>query len=132
MSILDYPVTDDIARNALQRMVSMHVVELMQANDADGKLIAPADYQDSLAGAVAWVRFTLQKYTFRDAGAGSKPKDTFVADITSVRVIIPPSQPIPSSSPSTESPVRSPKKRRVVYKTDPLTPTRRAKGKGRS
>ena len=129
MSVVDYPATSADAQRALETMVTSHVVQLMQANDVDGNLIAPADYQESLAGAVAWVRFTLQKFTFRE-GAGSK--DTYVADVTSVRVIIPPSDPIPLPSTSTASPVRSPKKRRVIYKTDPLTPTRRAKGKGRS
>jgi hypothetical protein len=66
MNIKDYPVTSDDARIALAQMEKTHTVQLMQANDIDGKLIMPADYLDKLPGAYAWVRFTLEKYTFRN------------------------------------------------------------------
>ena len=89
--------------------------------------IMPADYIDKLRGACAWVRFTLERFTFR--GDGNCPRDTFVTDIESIYVI---TKPDPTSLPDT--PQGSPKKRRTVYKTDPLAAHRASnrKGKGKA
>jgi hypothetical protein len=94
----------------------------MQANDIDGKLIMPADYVDKLRGTCAWVRFTLQKYAFR--GEDNRSKDTFVGDIESIRVVV-------KADPTSliETPQGSPKKRKVVYRTDPFAAHRKGKGK---
>ena len=122
MAIEDYPTTTDDARNALQGMTNTHAVNLMQARDIDGKLIMPADYANALRGACAWVRFTLEKFTFR---SDNRVKDTYVADVVSVNVIIKPDIAI-------ETPQPSPKKRKVVRNRDPLAAHRASKkGKGK-
>ena len=130
MNIKDYPVTSDDAHIALAQMETTHTVQLMQANDIDGKLIMPADYIDKLAGACAWVRFTLEKYTFRNDD--NRAKDTFVADIESIRLVVK-----ADPTPLVDTPQGSPKKRktRKVYKTgtDPFAAHRAGKkGKGKA
>jgi hypothetical protein len=123
MDIKDYPTTTEDARAALQTMQSTHAVQLMQAHDIDGKLIMPADYVDKLRGACAWVRFTLEKFTFKLED--NRSRDTFVADIESIRVV-------KKSDIASETPQPSPsKKRKVIYKMDPLTASGASKGKGK-
>ena len=66
----------------------MHIIQLMQARDMEGKLIMPADYGATLRGACAWVRFTLDKFSF--CIDNNWMRDTFVTDIVSVDVITKP------------------------------------------
>ena len=99
MAIKDYPTTTDDASVALHDLQSMHTVQLMQARDMDGKLIMPADYTESLRGTCAWVRFTLEKFTFRVDNAG-RMRDTFVADVVSLNVITKPEVVLDTPQPS--------------------------------
>jgi hypothetical protein len=123
MAIEDYPTTTDDARYALHDLITTHTVNLMQARDVDGNLIMPADYATALRGACVWVRFTLEKFSFREQ---NRNRDTYVADIVSVNVITKPEVVI-------ETPQPSPKKPRVVKYRDPLAAHRALKkGKGRA
>jgi hypothetical protein len=79
---------------------------------------------DTLPGACAWVWFTLEKFSFREDG--NRQRDTFIANIDSIRAITKPDVNV-----VTDSPFSSPKKRKVIYKTDPLSPSK-GKGKGRA
>ena len=77
-------------------MQSTHAAQPLPAFDMRGDLIPPADYDCALRGAVAHVRFTYSKYSWR---AGDNHKDTFVADVEMIRVITPP-RPRPRASPT--------------------------------
>jgi hypothetical protein len=119
-----YPTTTDDARYALRDLASTHTVNLMQARDMEGNLIMPADYATALRGACAWVRFTLEKFTFR--AEQNRTRDTYVADIVTVNVITKPEVGI-------ETPQPSPKKQRIIKYSDPLAAHRAMKkGKGRA
>jgi hypothetical protein len=124
MPIIDYPTTTEDALEALYHLQSTHTVQLMQARDMDGKLIMPADYGAALRGACAWVRFTLEKFSFRVDN--NRMRDTFVADIVTVNVITKPEIVV-------DTPQPSPKKRKVMPNRDPLAAHRASKkGKGRA
>jgi hypothetical protein len=91
-------------------MLTTHHVNYIEAYDMHGRLIHPNDYRKHLQGAVVQMHFTLTHWSIGAKSTGSAC-DTFVADIFSVRVLIPP---------QAYGPV-TPRKRRF-YKTDPITP----------
>ena len=85
--LADWPVTSEAAKNALQEMKSSHACQPLPAFDMHGNLIPPSDYEQALRGAVAHVRFSLCKYSWR---TGDSYRDPVVADIEMLRVITPP------------------------------------------
>jgi hypothetical protein len=87
-------------------------------------IIMPADYGATLRGTCAWVRFTLEKFSFRVDN--NWMRDTFIADIVTVNVITKPKIVVNTPQPS-------PKKRKVMPNRDPLAAHRvLKKGKGRA
>lgn len=82
-------------------MQSTHAAQPLPAFDVRGDPISPADYDLALRGAVAHVRFTYSKFSWR---AGDNHKDTFVADIDMIRVITPP-RPRPRAFPGRKRPL---------------------------
>jgi hypothetical protein len=98
----------------------------MQASDVNGKLIMPAEYMETLPTACSWVRFTLEKFQFCDKG-NRQQRDTFIAEIDSIRAITRPK----AVTAETMTPHSSPKKQRIIYRTDPLSPSK-GKGKGKA
>ena len=118
MHILDYPTNSDAAQRVLKERNSAHIIQLMQASDMNGDLIMPDKIMDHLQGAVVWMRFTVEMFTF----CKTSVKATYITDIYSVKVVAPPGA-------STDIPQLSPKKVRAIYRKDPLT--RRNKGKGK-
>ncbi|OCH86571.1 hypothetical protein OBBRIDRAFT_806695 [Obba rivulosa] len=102
-----WPVSSREARLALQDIRDTHRPRPLPAYDMHGALIPPTDYTKMLRGALAIVRFNVVAYTF---GKPPKHRQTFCADVTYVRVLVPPTAP--------SLPV-SPRKRRV-HARDPF------------
>ncbi|KAF7354762.1 hypothetical protein MSAN_01390400 [Mycena sanguinolenta] len=84
----DWPVNPNspAALAAHKEMVAKnsHHVHRLPAYDVDGKLIAPADCAQLLAGAVVRATISIKHWSIR-----SKTCDTYAADIERFRVIIP-------------------------------------------
>ena len=91
-----WPVSSTAARTALNALKDTHRTRPLQAYDMHGALIAPYDYMKRLRGAVCVVRFSLAAYLF---GQVPKHRHTFVADVTYMRVLVPPTAPSVPSSP---------------------------------
>ncbi|KAK7025639.1 hypothetical protein R3P38DRAFT_2778450 [Favolaschia claudopus] len=102
----DWPVKNAAVKEALEGMENSHVVIPIRAYDVDGDLISPAHYMSKLSGAVVRATLTLSHWKI-----GRDKRDTYTADIESLRVLVPAS--VAGSS--------SPRKRRVapIAKKDP-------------
>ncbi|KAK7016115.1 hypothetical protein R3P38DRAFT_3321543 [Favolaschia claudopus] len=102
----DWPVKNAAVKEALEGMENSHQVIPIRAYDVDGDLISPAHYMSKLSGAVVRATLTLSHWKI-----GRDKRDTYTADIESLRVLVPAS--VAGSS--------SPRKRRVapIAKKDP-------------
>ncbi|KAM6495527.1 hypothetical protein JOM56_008233 [Amanita muscaria] len=110
--IENWPVQTHAALEALPGLCAMHKVVAVPAY---GHLIHPSFYHSRLVGAVVELGFELTHWSMKAKGE-EEACDTFVADLVTLRVIVPP------------KPVRvTPRKHRVVHKLDPLeAPTSRS------
>ncbi|KAJ3511696.1 hypothetical protein NLJ89_g3949 [Agrocybe chaxingu] len=102
--IKNWPAVHVAARDALRDMVNTHRVNPIPAYDVHGTLLPPSTYRSALEGSVARIHFNLRHWAF-PATSSSKASNTFVADITYMRVLIPP-----------KVNVTSPRKRKVSRK----------------
>lgn len=82
-----WPVTSAVARTAINAIRDTHRPRPLQAYNMHGVLIPPSEYARRLGGAVAIVRFNVTAYAF---GTVPKHRNTFVGDLTYVRVLVPP------------------------------------------
>jgi len=100
--------SDDWAE--FKKLSSTHKVNALPAYDINGDIIVPKNYKKELAGAIARVTFTLSHWFIN-----RKASNTFVADIDSIRVLVPPPQ-------------NSPKKRKLSQR-DPYeeSPTKKSR-----
>ncbi|KAJ6621871.1 hypothetical protein B0H10DRAFT_2432140 [Mycena sp. CBHHK59/15] len=81
----DWPVKSAAAQESLDGMDDTHRVIPITAYDLDGDLIPPSAYVSALMGAVVRATFTMSHWNIaRDK------RDTYAADIESLRVVIPP------------------------------------------
>ncbi|KAJ6543483.1 hypothetical protein B0H10DRAFT_2203267 [Mycena sp. CBHHK59/15] len=112
----DWPAKSDAAQKAHDSMAATHRVNPIAAYDVDGNLIPPTQY-GTLAGATVRACISLVHWNI-----GSDRKDTYVADIVSLRVITP--GPGPSTT-NASSPIR---KRKISAKDSGASPLKRARG----
>jgi hypothetical protein len=105
-SIKNWPTAHPAAKEALKEMVTTHCVKPLEAFDMHGRLINPTSYHHQLEGALVQMRFTVTHLSI----VGKKP-DCFMANIVSMRVLVPP-QKIGPVTP----------RRKRVYRVDPFTP----------
>ncbi|KAK7055632.1 hypothetical protein R3P38DRAFT_2760807 [Favolaschia claudopus] len=118
-ALRDWPVISPEAKEALEEMDNSHRVVPMRAYDVNGDLIAPANYMAKLQGAVVRATLTLSHWNIV-----KEKRNTYAADIDSLRVLVPPSV---SSSGS------SPRKRRAgpIAQKDPgASPSPKKKARG--
>jgi hypothetical protein len=85
----DWPVHSDAADEELNNMKNNYRATPLAAYDIHDRLIEPGSYRQRLQGAVAEIHFNLSHSAF-------KGKDTYTADIHSMRVLKPP---LPSTLP---------------------------------
>jgi len=106
---------------ALEELVETHVVRKISIFDTSGKLIEPGSYEAHLRGATVIMRLTMERFVLH-LGQGSEKgmKDFYVANISSVRVVVPPKR--VAEAPRTKK----------LYSTDPFTPSLTGKGKKRN
>ncbi|OCH83984.1 hypothetical protein OBBRIDRAFT_840050 [Obba rivulosa] len=102
-----WPVDSTAARTALNSIKDTHRTRALQAYDMHGALIPPSEYMKMLRGAVCLVRFNVASYLF---GQVPKHRHTFVADVTYMRVLVPPTAPSVPVSP----------RKRGVHARDPF------------
>ncbi|EMD30832.1 hypothetical protein CERSUDRAFT_100948 [Gelatoporia subvermispora B] len=96
-----WPVESTVTRTARDAIKDTHRTRALQAYDMHGALIPPANYMKMLRGAVCLVRFNVAAYLF---GQVPKHRHTFVADVTYMRVLMPPTAPsVPVSPRKTHS-----------------------------
>ncbi|KAJ7018594.1 hypothetical protein C8F04DRAFT_1404858 [Mycena alexandri] len=109
----DWPVKSPAAREALVAMEDTHRVYALPAYDINGNLIPPSQY-GTLMGAVVRATISLSHWNI-----AREARDSYVADIVSLRVLVP-AAPIASTS--------SPRKRKAVETTDPgASPMKKAR-----
>ncbi|THH01020.1 hypothetical protein EW026_g1589 [Hermanssonia centrifuga] len=108
LTLSNWPVHNDAARDALDEMKGKHYVVPIPAYDMRGDLIHPGYYRCRLEGALVVLRFNLTHWAIKRAGGGT---DVYVADIVSIRVLAPPAP----------NPV-TPRKRGRVPAFDPMSP----------
>ncbi|KAF8208195.1 hypothetical protein K438DRAFT_318053 [Mycena galopus ATCC 62051] len=102
----DWPVKSPAAQESLDRMDATHRVIPISAYDVYGDLILPIQYTSALMGAVVRATFTMTHWNIsRDK------RDSYAADIESLRVLVP--------AQKTASGGSSPRKRKVPATTDP-------------
>ncbi|KAJ6618220.1 hypothetical protein B0H10DRAFT_2217979 [Mycena sp. CBHHK59/15] len=106
----------DAAQKACDSMAATHRINPIAAYDVDSNLIPPTQY-GTLAGATVRACISLVHWNI-----GSDRKDTYVADIVSLRVITP--GPGPSAT-NASSPIR---KRKISAKDSGASPSKRARG----
>ncbi|KAK6987624.1 hypothetical protein R3P38DRAFT_3230338 [Favolaschia claudopus] len=80
----DWPVKNAAVKEALEGMENSHQVIPIRAYDVDGDLISPAHYMSKLSGAVVRATLTLSHWKI-----GRDKRDTYTADIESLRVLVP-------------------------------------------
>ncbi|KAJ7017153.1 hypothetical protein C8F04DRAFT_1157273 [Mycena alexandri] len=102
--LCDWPVKSPAAHEALAAMEDTHRVYVLPAYDVRGNLIPPAQY-GTLMGAVVRASISLSHWSI-----ARNARDSYVADIVSLRVLVP-GAPMASTS--------SPRKRKAVEATDP-------------
>jgi hypothetical protein len=120
MPIRDWPVSTPEATDALLALQKSHVAKRMNAYDVEGNFIEPNDYEERLRGAAVIMRFTMEKYVMRVGPAGNKQtRDCFVANVASIRVVVPPKQ------------VTHQDDQQTLHRSDPFTPDFSVKGKRR-
>ena len=115
-TIAQWPTYYDEAEVALKSLVDTHRVNYLEAYDMHGKLLWPSQYRKYLQGALVQIHFTLTHWSIggkpaKDGRPGRVATDTYVADIFSMRVLVPPAdygQPV------------TPRKRKF-HKSDPMT-----------
>jgi hypothetical protein len=118
MPIAEWPVQSDAAPDALSHLHDTHVARRMSAYDVDGQFIEPQDYENQLRGALAVMRFTMEKYTmYSGKGKDRETRDIYVANVASIRVLVPPTMATNDSESKT------------LHRKDPFTPD--VKGKKR-
>ncbi|KAF8076842.1 hypothetical protein FPV67DRAFT_1445399 [Lyophyllum atratum] len=108
--IENWPAVYDAAKEALASMVDTHNVIPLPAYDMHGALLWPIHYRAYLEGALVQVHFNLTHWSI-GAKDSNPAVDTYVADISNIRVLTPP---------VAKGPV-TPRKRKVSAK-DPMTP----------
>ena len=120
----EWPVIHPEAAEARDNLVNTHRVVPLPAYDMNGHLISPDRYKSALAGALARVTFTLTHWFIpakdaTSASPASPATNTFVADVTSIRILIDP--------PTPKTP-----QRRKISKRDPgfESPSKKAKRVG--
>ncbi|KAG6370932.1 hypothetical protein JVT61DRAFT_10779 [Boletus reticuloceps] len=79
----DWPVHSDSARSAALDMLDTHRAVPISAYDVKEQLINPRCYRQHLQGCLAECHFKLSHCSF-------KLKDTYTADIETIRVLRPP------------------------------------------
>jgi len=88
----DWPVIHSAAAAQRDQLAATHRPVPLPAYDFAGNLITPERCKNALAGAVVRVSFTLTHW-FIDKGEKEQSKNSFVADVQSIRVLLdPPSQ----------------------------------------
>jgi hypothetical protein len=108
LTIAGWPVHYDEAQEALNDMADTHRVNYIEAYGTDGALILPSMYRKRLQGALVRIHFTLSHW-YIHAKVPTKPaNDAFAANISLIRVLVPPAI----------TPMSSPKKRKY-NKFDP-------------
>jgi hypothetical protein len=110
-SIKEWPTHYPEAQEALRKIDAdkSHRIIPVPAYDTKGKVIEPSQYRIALQGALVELYFTLKHYDI----VGKKNQqgtNVYVADISSITVLIPPKP---------KTPPTSPRKRRVPL-TDPM------------
>jgi hypothetical protein len=112
LTIKCWPAHFDEAKKALLEMRDTHTANYINAYDVRGRMINPENYRKMLQGAIVQMRFTMTHFSI---GAKKNKEeeacDTYIGDIDSIRVVIPPKPVAPST----------PKHRRINL-TDPVTP----------
>jgi hypothetical protein len=99
-----WPVKYPAAQEALHNMDSTHRVNPMAAYDIHGSLIPPTQYASVLTGAVVRASVTMSHWHI-----AKDSRDTYTADVLSLRVIVPAPVLAPKVTPSSST---SPRKRR--------------------
>ncbi|KAJ7649918.1 hypothetical protein FB45DRAFT_886337, partial [Roridomyces roridus] len=102
--IEDWPVKSPAAKKALAEMEDTHVVVPLSAYDVEGDIIPPKEYMTMLPGAIVRATFTLNHWHI-----AHEQKDTYSADIDSLRVLVPRTSTTGSTSTRSAS---SPRKRK--------------------
>ncbi|OCH88803.1 hypothetical protein OBBRIDRAFT_836312 [Obba rivulosa] len=102
-----WPVSSMQARNVLREIKDTHRTRALPVYDMHGVPIPPLAYTKMLRGALVVVRFNMVAYTF---GKIPKHRQTFCADVTYIRVLVPPTAPSVPVSP----------RKRVMYPRDPF------------
>ncbi|KAJ7187070.1 hypothetical protein C8R46DRAFT_1207045 [Mycena filopes] len=114
----DWPVKSAAAQEALEKMdaENSHRVNPIPAYDIDGNLIHPTQYTSALKGAVVRADITLLHWHIV-----RETRDSYAAEISSLRVLVPPPNVGSNASPR--------KKRRVLAATDSgASPVKRVRG----
>ncbi|KAJ6518278.1 hypothetical protein C8R47DRAFT_1232444 [Mycena vitilis] len=83
--VQDWPAKSTAAQEALDGMITTHRVNPIAAYDINGDLIAPSQYSSALMGAVVRANFTLSHWNI-----AKDKRDSYSADIDSLRVVVPP------------------------------------------
>ena len=109
-TIAGWLVDSEVSKAALEGIKKTHRVNYLEAYDVKSDLIHPLRYRQCLQGAVIQVHFQMTHWAF-PARNGVAACDTFVADIVSMRVLVPLSIPKAPSTP-----------KRKFMRKDPLTP----------
>jgi hypothetical protein len=109
-TIAGWPVASEHAREALEKMKKTHRVNYLDAFDVNSKRIHPLKYRQCLQGAVVQIHFRMTHWAF-PAKKGLLACDTFVSDLVSMRVLVPPAVPKGPTTP-----------KRKFTMTDPFTP----------
>jgi hypothetical protein len=121
MPASSWPATTDHLTQALSVLNKTHFARRFSAFDVKGSFIEPDAYESHLRGATVIMRFTMEKFNLSvpvPEGGKKVRKEVFVADIASVRVIIPPKKMASSGG-------------NKLHRTDPFTPDFSHKGKKR-
>jgi len=105
--IQNWPTISGEAKWALESMHDTHRVLPLQAYSLHGDLIPPSQYQTQLKGATVQVHFILRHWSIA-ARYGAPGSDTYVADVISMRILVPP-------KPQTRRAVR-----RQLFRRDPM------------
>ncbi|KAJ3003380.1 hypothetical protein NUW54_g5330 [Trametes sanguinea] len=100
-----------------------HVIRLLLVYDLmannSNKIIPPSQYNTKLRGSLVFVHFNLTHYTFGDnkSVGGSKAKDVYVADVTSITLLH-----------DQQEPTTPTKRVSAINPRSPTTPTKRRRG----
>lgn len=87
--IQNWPTISGEAKLALESMHDTHRVLPIPAYNLHGDLILPSQYQTQLAGATVQIHFILRHWSIA-AREGAPGSDTYVADVMSMRILVPP------------------------------------------